>query len=1699
MIATAQKQLPPHLLHPFPTTSIMPQQQPHASSSRGAPPPPIQTGGRGIKGFFSRTKTMSPEPPELPASRSRLRSFINDTARARTSSKPQAITTQGRTGVRTGVGRDGAAKTGQRTLCSEVTLGRQRLEKELGRVRPVTPTERTQRQIRFNPTALPAMQKGDDGKWQPPSLSRGSMSTSALATLVQDEDDDKTARKGGEERARKDHKHTLSNLFQSTTRHKSTSVAVPIRRQPTDDHKTIKATARDRTNDVGPVSTPQIHRPSPADSSGTWQQISPLQTPSRQSVIRPNPDNTTIKALPQSKSPVEPKRPTHTVPLPPTPISAPSMQQSKSDPIRQTHTTSTSPTTSSNSMPPPPVPTHARHDSSPTSILSHEHYLLRLSTTFIVKSLTPIVKGSAFVQNDKNIEMRRIADDTLTALARMEKAWGADWVRAANTLASTPSSTTISESPAIGSTEAKVRLVYVGDRAKERERKAWVEAMKDGILLCFLLNHLFPAQPSHIPRLNVTEDGILRATNLTRFITACQTVGLPDTDIFGLADLQEGSESSIGRVAQTVIALARLAGPPAAGISRAKSPNNSRPGSRSNSRPPSRAAATSTSPPRSPSTSPRRTSVELSSPSKRLSIDKNIVSPKPFPNGINMDRQGSNESQNELHTKLQIATDAKAAVELDDPSSFKTPTTSTFALPPTSSEPPAIKRTPLSRASTQPNVSPIRPKSPTSSPSSRSITPVTRTGNLQIRPSLRPRNTTCSRVSVSFADNEPSSPRSENAPQSPLPLISHSRERTPSLISAGSRVTSSNYSRSSAAYSVATVLGGDHANAIDLTEDIEDEAMMHQLRERRASEKKLQEARHKIIGTLLSSEDLPEDLRRAVKDSPESLGRASEEARNTALSDSLAALEGNKTAANLPTRIETSPGRRPLARRGMSIEISRPNVNRVLEEEEVSSNGTSVAMPNDGSRPSALRRLSSNGKVYVPKRSASPASNLTSPTGTAFPTSPSVPNPSYMSRTTSLNTYQPAVSSEQSRPTDKAERRQSDGYPRSKLHQHGRDIAVSTEESSRPLQIRINSMVNLPVSGMERSPSLYREHSGQSAVRASQSLQVLESREPGCPVVKYQLGNCIGRGQFGSVYRSLNLSTGQMVAIKRIRLHGMREDEVTDVMKEVELLKRLSHPSIVKYEGMSRDEEYLNIVLEFVENGSLGQTLKSFGNFNERLVSSYVAKTLEGLDYLHSQGVVHCDLKAANILSTKNGNVKLSDFGVSLNMKAVENIKQDAKTAGKEGGKKRVSEVAGTPNWMAPEVISLAGASFASDIWSLGCTVIELLTGKPPYSEITNSMTVLFRIVEDEMPPLPEGISDALVDFLKLCFIKDPNARPPAVMLFEHPWVKGLIPELQALRPQDSVPFLRRVSMDLRRVDSQRLFDNGNLSPSLDGAPDGRPHRHSMASSHARDGSGSDKSHVLVKTSFGKAIPCRVCLIDVKKSGVLCQDCGLIAHTSCASKASPRCDIHEQLALFTRQQEILQSLSPPRIASPQPSFSFENREGGTPLTALPAKLLNGIIRSKSRGGLHSAGTSSPSQLDLNAIGGETRRKAGMYGNGFISRPSLDSHQQQLPSSRSTSFNLQDHHRSSMYSNMTEYDNDLNEARRRSGVHFELGESIPGAMPFPYNHANGAGAPVELTAENLALVGQMNNILENSSRTGGGHVRSRESKSDCCIQ
>ena len=158
-----------------------------------------------------------------------------------------------------------------------------------------------------------------------------------------------------------------------------------------------------------------------------------------------------------------------------------------------------------------------------------------------------------------------------------------------------------------------------------------------------------------------------------------------------------------------------------------------------------------------------------------------------------------------------------------------------------------------------------------------------------------------------------------------------------------------------------------------------------------------------------------------------------------------------------------------------------------------------------------------------------------------------------------------------------------------------------------------------------------------------------------------------------------------------------------------------------------------------------------------------MCQVLEGLLYLHDQGVIHRDIKGSNILATKEGSVKLADFGVAT----------------RGGGSDR--SVVGSPYWMAPEVVEQSGATTASDIWSVGCTVIELLEGQPPYHEL-DPMPALFRIVNDDCPPLPDGASPVVRDFLLQCFQKDSNLRVSAWKLLKHPWMVSARKQLDQMK-----------------------------------------------------------------------------------------------------------------------------------------------------------------------------------------------------------------------------------------------------------------------------------------------------------------------------
>ncbi|KAH9755036.1 mitogen-activated protein kinase kinase kinase ANP1 [Citrus sinensis] len=269
------------------------------------------------------------------------------------------------------------------------------------------------------------------------------------------------------------------------------------------------------------------------------------------------------------------------------------------------------------------------------------------------------------------------------------------------------------------------------------------------------------------------------------------------------------------------------------------------------------------------------------------------------------------------------------------------------------------------------------------------------------------------------------------------------------------------------------------------------------------------------------------------------------------------------------------------------------------------------------------------------------------------------------------------------------------------------------------------------------------------------------------PPIRWRKGELIGCGAFGRVYMGMNLDSGELLAVKQVLIAAnfaskeKAQDHIKELEEEVKLLKDLSHPNIVRYLGTVREEESLNILLEFVPGGSISSLLGKFGPFPEAVMRTYTKQLLLGLEYLHNHGIMHRDIKGANILVDNKGCIKLADFGAS---------KQVAELATVSGAK----SMKGTPYWMAPEVIRQTGHSYSADIWSVGCTVIEMATGKPPWSQQYQEVAALFHIgTTKSHPPIPENLSVKAKDFLLKCLEKEPDLRPTASELLKHPFVTG--------------------------------------------------------------------------------------------------------------------------------------------------------------------------------------------------------------------------------------------------------------------------------------------------------------------------------------
>ncbi|NXT10697.1 M3K19 kinase, partial [Prunella fulvescens] len=249
--------------------------------------------------------------------------------------------------------------------------------------------------------------------------------------------------------------------------------------------------------------------------------------------------------------------------------------------------------------------------------------------------------------------------------------------------------------------------------------------------------------------------------------------------------------------------------------------------------------------------------------------------------------------------------------------------------------------------------------------------------------------------------------------------------------------------------------------------------------------------------------------------------------------------------------------------------------------------------------------------------------------------------------------------------------------------------------------------------------------------------------------IMWTRGEVLGKGAYGTVYCGLT-SQGQLIAVKQMVLDTSdqltTEKEYQKFHEEVDLLKTLKHVNIVTYLGTCLEDNILSIFMEFVPGGSISSILNRFGPLPEVVLCKYTKQILQGVAYLHDNCVVHRDIKGNNVMLMPTGVVKLIDFGCARRL---------AWHSLSGSRSELLRSVHGTPYWMAPEVISDCGYGRKSDIWSVGCTVFEMATGKPPLASM-DRVAAMFYIGAHRglMPALPDRFSSAAVEFVHACLTR---------------------------------------------------------------------------------------------------------------------------------------------------------------------------------------------------------------------------------------------------------------------------------------------------------------------------------------------------------
>eukprot|EP01063_Lacrimia_lanifica_P039432 TRINITY_DN8659_c0_g1_i1.p1 TRINITY_DN8659_c0_g1~~TRINITY_DN8659_c0_g1_i1.p1 ORF type:complete len:935 (+),score=201.39 TRINITY_DN8659_c0_g1_i1:139-2943(+) len=273
--------------------------------------------------------------------------------------------------------------------------------------------------------------------------------------------------------------------------------------------------------------------------------------------------------------------------------------------------------------------------------------------------------------------------------------------------------------------------------------------------------------------------------------------------------------------------------------------------------------------------------------------------------------------------------------------------------------------------------------------------------------------------------------------------------------------------------------------------------------------------------------------------------------------------------------------------------------------------------------------------------------------------------------------------------------------------------------------------------------------------------------------MKWKRGQMLGQGAFGKVWVGLNLDSGTLMAVKQIVFSPQVRDLAVQLKKlqyEIKVMKQLSHPNIVRYMCTERCGNCVNIFMEYVAGGSISAVLKEFGPLDEPAIKSYSTQIAHALHHLHTNRIIHRDVKGGNVLLEVEGNCKVCDFGTAAYIHEL------------TGGRSDQGMPQGTPNWMAPEVISEEPYDEKCDIWSFGCMILEMLTGGAPFSWISQQPAAVMLYIarakkngdeQVEIPkPVLEGVSQRCLNLMHWCLAPSPNDRPTAAQVLEHSFLQ---------------------------------------------------------------------------------------------------------------------------------------------------------------------------------------------------------------------------------------------------------------------------------------------------------------------------------------